>query len=150
MCKYVQYPSVQHLKKTFFYSSRWHFYFSLLSLHHFSTLHTNQNTFIHTLLCLALSSASPLPSRLSVAVCLCFCEHVLLVVRAITCCLTVYKMLVFVCRFQACYMYKHAVLKRVKAASPPTLDPRKYAYRANGSANDTISSGLHTGLQLRL
>ncbi len=39
------------------------------------------------------------------------------------------------------------VLQHIKAALPPTLDPHQYAYRANRSTDDAISTALHTVLQ---
>lgn len=35
------------------------------------------------------------------------------------------------------------VLRYIKAALPPTLDPHKYTYRTNWLTEDTISTALH-------
>lgn len=35
------------------------------------------------------------------------------------------------------------ILKHVKAALPPTLDPHQYAYRENRSTDDVITTSLH-------
>lgn len=124
MCKHVQYPSVQHLKKTFFtpvdgifishFFPRTTFHLSVPIKTHSYTLYFVSH-FPPLLLCHPGCRLQCEPLNMS-------CEHVHLVVRVITCCLSVYKMLVFVRRFQACYVYKHTVVKHVKAASPPTLD----------------------------
>ncbi|KAK1794872.1 hypothetical protein P4O66_010074, partial [Electrophorus voltai] len=41
---------------------------------------------------------------------------------------------------------KRLVLKHIKDALPPTLDPHQYAYRTNRSMGDLITIALHTVL----
>ena len=42
--------------------------------------------------------------------------------------------------------FERLVMEHIKSALPPNLDPHQYAYRANRSTDDAVSTALHSAL----